>query len=89
MTRLVCKAGFTKKHLLDLLNVMRKFKNMLHLSNLLCYNGRSIDQDFVLSREQEVITGHCFLKEKSRAKDFVLWERALRSLAGRRDAWPT
>ena len=48
----------------------------------------SIYWGFMLLREQELWTCHRFPKENSRAKDIVLWERILRSLAGGRDTMP-
>jgi hypothetical protein len=88
LMRLCAEVGFKEKHVLNALNVVRRFKTVLQESDLLCCNGRTIDWGFALLWEQELLTYNHFPKEDLRAKDFALWEMALRSLTGRRDAMP-
>ena len=42
-------AGFTGKQALEALNVVRRFKNVLHLSDLLLCDGKTIDWSLALS----------------------------------------
>ena len=80
---------FKQKHVLDTLKAVRRFKNMLHLPNLLCWEGCILDWVCVLSREQEASTRHHLQKEKARTKSCVLWERVVCPLTGGRDLWST
>ena len=66
--------------MLEALNVVRRFKNVLHLSDLLLCDGKTVDSNFALPRDYEPSTSHRFPKETPRFSDFAQWETALRSL---------
>ena len=55
---------------------------MLHLSDLLLCDGKTIDWSFALSRDYEPSIGQRFSKEMLKGSDFAQWETALRSLTG-------
>ena len=89
LMRLFYEAGFTGKQVLEVLNIVRRFKNVLNLSDLLLCNGKTIDWSFALSREYGPSIGHRFPKEMHKGSDLAQWEIALRSLAGGRSGMRT
>jgi len=67
-------------HTLIALNVMKNYHNVLHLSDLTCCDGRTIDGT-VLSRERGHSAKHRFPYEKPRRSDFALWEEAVQAVS--------
>jgi len=67
-------------HTLISLKVMKNFKNVFHLSDITCCDGRTID-GAVLTRERGRSAKHLFPYEKPRRSDFALWEEAIQAIS--------
>ena len=73
------RAGFDSPQQLEALNTMRKHKNLLHLSCILCCDGRTVDQS-VLAATSDKSVRHTFPIEKPTASDKALWAEAIKAI---------
>ena len=60
------------KYTMTALDVVRKFKCIIHVSDLLLADGTTVDP-FVLTNEEGHSDRHPFLHERSTSSDFELW----------------
>ena len=72
-------AGFAHKDLVSL-NTVRKYKQLLHLSDIVCCDGKTIDRD-ILTREPGFESCHGFPVEWPIAADYKLWDHAIRAIS--------
>jgi hypothetical protein len=68
------RIGYRGKDLLAL-NVMRKFRNLLHVSDIVKCNGHTINE-FIISDSSELSVHHTFPLEDPTTSDFRLWKTA-------------
>ena len=61
---------------LEALNVVRRHRNLLHLSDILKSDGRTLDE-FVVSDYTEISRDHVFPREEPTPADYRLWEIAI------------
>jgi ribonuclease HI len=61
------------------LNVVRRFRNLLHMSDIAKADGTTLD-DFVLSDRSEVSVSYTFPREEPTKADFGLWQEAISRL---------
>ena len=79
LMELFVHAGFTAKLQLVSLNTFRKFKNVFHLSDIVCCDGQTVDQS-VLSHEADKSLVHTFPLEQPTAADRSLWVEAIKAI---------
>ena len=72
-------AGSAHKDLVSL-NTVRKSKQLLHLSDIVCCDGRTVDRD-ILTREPGAESCHGFPVEWPVAVDYKLWDHAIRAIS--------
>ncbi len=72
------RIGYRNKQL-ELLNIVRRYWNLLHLSDISKCDGKSLDT-FVLSDMAETSVQYTFPQEEPASKDFTLWKEAINLL---------
>jgi hypothetical protein len=77
MSELFCLA-YQKNDLVSL-NIVCRFQNLLHVSNIMKCNGCTIN-DFVTSEYSEVSIHHTFPREEPTPADFRMWRDAFHQL---------
>ena len=66
-------------HQLTALNIVRRCRNLLHVSDIVLCDGDTLDE-FVISDSTEVSVSHVFPHEEPTNADFRLWKDAIASL---------
>jgi len=67
--------GFAHREL-ESLNTVRKYKQLLHLSDIVCCDGKTIERD-ILTRELGLESCHGFPVEWPVTADYSLWDHAI------------
>ena len=62
---------------LGILNRDRKYKKVHSLTDILQYNGKTVDPEMLLLQQTNIVSTRQFSIEKGTKKDKVLWGQAL------------
>jgi hypothetical protein len=82
-----CCVGYRRKHLVSL-NIVRRFRKILHLSDISKCDGTTLD-DFVVLDQSELSSWYVFPQEEPTATDFRIWKDAVHHLCSGTTMLPT